>query len=84
MLKSPEVRATSSIPIRSGRPLTQIFGPLAQLVEQRPFKPCVLGSSPRRLTKNLLTHFVGKPCVLGSPFPIYSGMGVLSQEAHQK
>ena len=36
----------------SGHP-SQIFDPLAQPVEQLPFKQWVRGSSPRRVTKNL-------------------------------
>ena len=37
--------------------ITISCGPLAQLVEQFPFKEWVVGSSPTRLTTN---HWVGK------------------------
>ena len=39
---------------------TLYFGPLAQLVEQFPFKEWVVGSNPTRLTKNTIINCVKK------------------------
>ena len=39
---------------QKAHPSFPLYAPLAQLVEHRPFKAGVLGSSPRRRTKSLL------------------------------
>ncbi len=54
--KNTGFRAASSVGRGNEEPVhwimyrTPVLGPLAQLVEHRPFKACVPGSSPGRLT----------------------------------
>ena len=61
-------------------PLSKSGDPLAQSVEHRPFKAGVLGSSPKRITKNnpqetdyqLLADFLYLKCTTFAPLSLYN------------